>query len=156
MSTEHESSQFHHITDVRDIPVELDIKELLFIDDHCTLLVSNRDYEHMTTLVPRLPAMGIPVDIGFIQTIGTALLKAFNEPGRDVTVLLSQADLMSIREISATPISYGTANVGLSLKRKLYAALFGADVELKETFDSLLQGIDLDFGDSDEPTVGLD
>ena len=155
MSTENESSQFHHITDARNIPVELDIKELLFIDDHCTLLVSDHDFEHMTTLTPRLPAMGIPVDIGFIQTIGTALLKGFTNPGRDVTVLFSQADLMNIREIAVTPVSYGSTNVGLSLKRKVYAALFGADVEMKESFDSLLEGIDVDIGDTDEPTVGL-
>ena len=28
MSTENESSQFHHITDDRDIPIEMDVKEL--------------------------------------------------------------------------------------------------------------------------------
>ena len=155
MSTENESSQFHHITDDRDIPIEMDVKELLFIDDHCTLLVSAHDYEHVTPLTPRLPAMGIPVDIGFIQTIGTALLKAFSTPGRDVTVLLSQADLMNIREIAATPVSYGSTNVGLSLKRKLYSALFGADIEMKESLDSLLEGIDMDIVDRDAPTVGL-
>ena len=85
-------------------------------------MISEHDYEHMTTLTPRLPSMVIPMDIGFIETIGTGLLQAFLNPGKDVDVLFSQADLMGIREIAVTPVSYGNTNVGLSLKRKLYTA----------------------------------
>tara|TARA_R110002020_G_scaffold440718_1_gene651372 strand:- start:1143 stop:1631 length:489 start_codon:yes stop_codon:yes gene_type:complete len=147
--------RFHHITDKRNIPVSLEIKELLFIDDHVTLLISEHDYEHMTTLTPRLPSMVIPMDIGFIETIGTGLLQAFLNPGKDVEVLFSQADLMGIREIAVTPVSYGNTNVGLSLKRKLYTALYGADMQMKESIDTLLDGIDVDFGEAtDEPTMG--
>ena len=154
-SAEDNLDRFHHITDKRNIPVSLEIKELLFIDDHVTLLISEHDYEHMTTLTPRLPSMVIPMDIGFIETIGTGLLQAFLNPGKDVEVLFSQADLMGIREIAVTPVSYGNTNVGLSLKRKLYTALYGADMQMKESIDTLLDGIDVDFGEAtDEPTMG--
>mgnify|MGYP001350569393 CR=1 FL=1 len=154
-SAEDNLDRFHHITDKRNIPVSLEIKELLFIDDHVTLLISEHDYEHMTTLTPRLPSMVIPMDIGFIETIGTGLLQAFLNPGKDVEVLFSQADLMGIREIAVTPVSYGNTNVGLSLKRKLYTALYGADMQMKESIDTLLDGIDVDFGEAtDEPTRG--
>ena len=154
-SAEDNLDRFHHITDKRNIPVSLEIKELLFIDDHVTLLISEHDYEHMPTLTPRLPSMVIPMDIGFIETIGTGLLQAFLNPGKDVEVLFSQADLMGIREIAVTPVSYGNTNVGLSLKRKLYTALYGADMQMKESIDTLLDGIDVDFGEAtDEPTMG--
>ena len=154
-SAEDNLDRFHHITDKRNIPVSLEIKELLFIDDNVTLLISEHDYEHMTTLTPRLPSMVIPMDIGFIETIGTGLLQAFLNPGKDVDVLFSQADLMGIREIAVTPVSYGNTNVGLSLKRKLYTALYGADMQMKESIDTLLDGIDVDFGEAtDEPTMG--
>lgn len=147
---------FHHITDTRNIPISFDIKELLFIDDHTTLLISEHDYEHMTTLTPRIPAMVIAMDIGFIQAIGTGLLQAFTTPGKDVEVLLSQADLMNIREIALTPISYGNVNVGISLKRKVFNALYGAEMHMKESIDTLLDSIDVDFGEqNDEPTMGL-
>ena len=150
-----EGTNFHHITDERNIPVPLEIKELLFIDDHTTLLISEHDYAHMTTLTPRLPAMVIPMDIGFIQTIGTGLLEAFLNPGKDVEVLFSQADLMNLREIALTPVSYGNTNVGLSLKRKIFTALYGAEMQMKESLDTLLDGIDVDFGEqTDEPTMG--
>ena len=154
-SAEDNLDRFHHITDKRNIPVSLEIKELLFIDDHVTLLISEHDYEHMTTLTPRLPSMVIPMDIGFIETIGTGLLQAFLNPGKDVEVLFSQADLMGIREIAVTPVSYGNTNVGLSLKRNLYTALYCAVMQMKESIDTLLDGIDVDFGEAtDEPTMG--
>lgn len=162
MSSEHagdgspsDGTNFHRIKDERNISMSLEIKELLFIDDHTTLLISEHDYDHMTTLTPRLPSMVIPMDIGFIETVGTSLLKAFLNPGKDVDVLFSQADLMSLREITVTPVSYGNMNVGLSLKQKIYTALYGAEMQMKESIDTLLDGIDVDFGEqTDEPTMG--
>ena len=156
MSTDNQNSNFHKIKEDRDIPISLDIKELLFIDDHTTLLVSEHDFDHLTTLTPRLPAMCMPVDVSFIQLIGIALTEAFTTPGRDVELLVSESDLMNIREIAVTPVSYGNTNVGLSLKRKIYSALYGADVHMKESIDSLLDSIDVDFGEqNDEPSMGV-
>ena len=62
---------------------------------------------------------------------------------------------MNLREIALTPVSYGNTNVGLSLKRKIFTALYGAEMQMKESLDTLLDGIDVDFGEqTDEPTMG--
>jgi len=153
MSEEMREDHFHPISDARNIEVSLSLHELLFIDDHVTLLVSDHDFEHVVPLKARLPASCVGVDLGFIQLIGKALLEAFSESGKDVTAQLSSSDLLTIREIALTPVQYGNSNVGVSLKRKVYQALF--DMELEgiieaKNLDALLDGLNIDLGE-DKP-----
>ena len=75
----HEENHFHPISDARNLEVPLSLQELLFIDDHITLLVSDHDFEHVVPLKARLPASCVGVDIGVIQLIGKALLEAFSD-----------------------------------------------------------------------------
>ena len=146
----HEENHFHPISDARNLEVPLSLQELLFIDDHITLLVSDHDFEHVVPLKARLAASCVGVDIGFIQLIGKALLEAFSDLGRDVTVEFSSSDLLTVREIALTPIQYGNSNVGVSLKRKVYKALFAMELkglEEEKNLDSLLEGLDIDLGE---------
>jgi hypothetical protein len=46
-----------------------------------------------------------------------------------------------------TPIQYGNANVGVSLKRKVYQALFESEVKIAKNLDALLEGLDIDLGE---------
>ena len=145
-----EEDHFHPISDARDLDVSLSLQELLFIDDHVTLLVSERDFQHVVPLKARLPASCVGVDLGFIQLIGKALLEAFSDLGRDVVVSFSSGDLLTIREIALTPIQYGNANVGVSLKRKVYSALFAMElegIEEEKNLDALLKGLNIDLGE---------
>jgi len=150
MSEEMKEDHFHPVSDARNIEVSLSLHELLFIDDHVTLLVSDHDFEHVVPLKARLPASCVGVDLGFIQLIGKALLEAFSEEGKDVTAQLSSGDLLTIREIALTPVQYGNSNVGVSLKRKIYQALFAMELEgIKEAknLDALLDGLNIDLGE---------
>ena len=152
MSDEVRENHFHPISDDRSLEVSLSLQELLFIDDHVTLLVSDHDFEHVVPLKSRLPASCVGVDLGFIQLIGKGLLESFSAEGENVTVEFSSGDLLTIREIALTPIQYGNANVGVSLKRKMYQALFAVELEgLEEekNLATLLDGLNIDLNDGE-------
>jgi len=143
------------ISDEETHLITLSLHELLYIDDHSTLLINQDDYEGSMTLRPPLPMVGLPCDMAFIKKIGEALLKAFADPGRDVDVLLADSHLFLIREMALTHATLGNSKVGISLKRKIYEKLLSQS-EADKTVASLLDSLDIDFGDSNEPKLGLD
>jgi hypothetical protein len=119
---------FHTISDESMYELRLTLKEVLFIDDSLSLLVSTEDQSRTVALRTGMPANTIGSPIDFIQKIGMAVLeittRSFPKNGK-VSVFVSDLELLILREISKSHILLGDDVVGLSLKTKVYEALYG-------------------------------
>ena len=78
--------------------IMLGMHELLFIDDHTTMMMDDRDYEHLMPLKPVMPTGVIIVPIDFIDKIGRAFLLAIRT-GKDIPVKVSELELYLLREL---------------------------------------------------------
>lgn len=154
-SNESNESHSHPIDDNPKHELILTTAELLFIDDHLTMLVNESDYAGSASIKPRLPAPVVAVDLPLILVIGTALLEAFSNPGVDVPVSLSDSHLLNLREIAHTDAVMGSNKVGLNLKQKIYRALL-SEVTMASRVEDLLGEIEIDLGDEDEPQSKLE
>ena len=133
------------VSGARNIPINFSQEELLFVDDHVTLVTPPEEFPLLISLKRRKPTLCVAVDLSFIHVIGTALLKSLSSKGKTITVLLSYSDLLHIREIALSQRTYGNSNVGISLKQKIYEGLLTNKFQ-EEFLSSLLEGIDLDLG----------
>jgi len=126
----HDESEgsFHTIPEESEYELKLTVKEVLFIDDSLSLLVSAQDQSHTVALRTGMPSNTIGAPIDFIQKIGVAILEIttgdFPKKGL-VSVLVSNLELLILREIAKSHILLGEDVVGLSLKTKVYNALYG-------------------------------
>ena len=90
----------------------LTLNELIWIDDHITLL-NNIGEEGLMS--------GLPMYEAFILKVGGALLKA--EQGQPVEVIITYEEALRIREICQSSGSVGQEEVGMSLKLKIHGRL---------------------------------
>jgi hypothetical protein len=154
---EHEpnESNVHPIDDNPKHELILTTAELLFIDDHLTMLVNESDYAGCASIKPQMPAPVVAVELPLILVIGAALLETFSNPGVDVPVSLSDSHLLHLREIAHTDAVLGSNRVGLNLKQKIYGALL-SEVTMASKVEDLLGEIEIDLGDEDEPQSKLE
>jgi len=135
MPEDHESSHekesegfFHPISEEPEYKLRLTVKEVLFIDDSLSLLVSTADQSRTVALRATMPSNTIGSPIDLIQKVGLAVLEIttrdFPKNGK-VTVEVSDMELLILREIAKSHILLGDDIVGLSLKTKVYEALYG-------------------------------
>tara|TARA_R100000234_G_scaffold80295_1_gene50351 strand:+ start:540 stop:986 length:447 start_codon:yes stop_codon:yes gene_type:complete len=122
--------------------IMLGMHELLFIDDHTTMMMDDRDYEHLMPLKPVMPTGVIIVPIDFIDKIGRAFLLAIRT-GKDIPVKVSELELYLLRELCFSKAEYFGKRVGLSLKRKVLNALYTQKDEQENLLEQLLKDIDL-------------
>ena len=122
--------------------IVLSIHELLFIDDHTTMMMDDRDYEHLMPLKPVMPTALIVAPIDFIDKIGQAFLTAMRT-GNDVPVKVSELELYILRELCFAKIEYFGKRVGLTLKRKVLTALYADRKKEENLLEQLLKDIDL-------------
>ena len=119
---------FHPISEEPSYTLRLTVKEILFIDDSLSLLVSTADQSRTVALRSTMPSNTIGSPIDFIQKIGVAVLEIttrdFPKNGK-VTVEVSDMELLLLREIAKSHILLGDDVVGLTLKTKVYEALYG-------------------------------
>jgi len=128
---EHEQESegfFHAISEEPEYKLRLSVKEVLFIDDSLSLLVNAADQSRTVALRTMMPSNTIGSPIDLIQKSGLAVLeitaRSFPKSGR-VTVEVSDMELLILREIAKSHILLGDDVVGLSLKTKVYEALYG-------------------------------
>ena len=133
------------VSGARNIPIAFSQEELLFVDDHVTLVIPPQDFPHLISLKRRMPTLCVAVDLSFIHVIGRALLKSLSNKGKTITVLLSYSDLLHMREIALSQSTNGNSSVGISLKQKIYEGLLTNKFQ-EEFLSWLLEGIDLDLG----------
>jgi hypothetical protein len=119
---------FHSVSDESEYSLKLTVKEVLFIDDSLSLLVSTADQSRTVALRTTMPSNTIGSPIDFIQKLGLAVLeittRSFPKDGL-VTVEVSDMELLILREIAKSHILLGDDVVGLTLKTKVYEALYG-------------------------------
>ena len=139
------SSPIQLVSSARNIPVAFSQEELLFVDDHVTLMIPPQEFPLLMSLKRRMPTSGVAVELSFILVIGRALLQSLSNKGKTITVLLSYSDLLHVREIAFSQRTNGNSSVGISLKQKIYEGLLTNKFQ-EEFLSSLLEGIDLDLG----------
>jgi len=122
--------------------IMLSIHELLFIDDHTTMMMDDRDYEHLMPLKPVIPTGVIIVPIDFIDKIGRAFLLGIRT-GKETPVKVSELELYLLRELCFSKAEYFGKKVGLSLKRKVLNALYTQREREENLLEQLLKDIDL-------------
>tara|TARA_Y100000310_G_C20648040_1_gene797762 strand:- start:1387 stop:1941 length:555 start_codon:yes stop_codon:yes gene_type:complete len=131
---------FHSIPEEPNYELRLTVKEVLFIDDSLSLLVSSVDQSRTVALRTTMPSSTIGSPIDFIQKIGLAILEitAKDFPKRGlVSVHVSDMELLLLREIAKSHILLGDDAVGLSLKTKVYEALYGDDYKAEKALNFL-------------------
>ena len=126
--------------------IMLSIHELLFIDDAITLMIDGRDMEGMYPMKPpiRLSLVAVPIDL--IDKIGNAFLEhmRMNKVATEsVPIQISEMELYMLREIALAKAEYFGKRVGLSLKRKVYSALYSQRTQQLDFLEQLLKDIDL-------------
>jgi len=136
----------YKISEVENRVINLTLYELLFIDDAITLMIDSRDLEHMFPLKPqiRLSLVAVPIDL--IDKIGNGILEhmRMNKPSsQTIPIKISEMELYMLREISLAKAEYFGKQVGISLKRKVYSALFTHKNKQHDFLEQLLKDIDL-------------
>tara|TARA_A100001201_G_scaffold129651_1_gene115122 strand:+ start:547 stop:993 length:447 start_codon:yes stop_codon:yes gene_type:complete len=136
----------YKISEVENRVINLTLYELLFIDDAITLMIDSRDLEHMFPLKPqiRLSLVAVPIDL--IDKIGNGILEhmRMNKPAsQSIPIKISEMELYMLREISLAKAEYFGKQVGISLKRKVYSALFTQKNKQHDFLEQLLKDIDL-------------
>tara|TARA_R100000781_G_C4031496_1_gene110759 strand:- start:5 stop:454 length:450 start_codon:yes stop_codon:yes gene_type:complete len=133
---------YKKIDEASNKKLRLSLHELLFIDDHITLMIDGRDFEQMIPLRPAIPSSLLVTPIDFIDKIGRAFLQILRTGG-EVTVNVSEMELYMLREICFTRVEYFGKHVGLSLKKKVLSALYSQQSAQDNLLEKLLRDIDL-------------
>jgi len=136
---------FNPVSEELEYELRLTVKEVLFIDDSLSLLVSKEDQLRTMPLRATMPSDTIGAPIDFIQKIGMAVLeitgKEFPRQGL-VTVYVSDMELMLLREITKSNIVLGDDIVGLTLKTKVYEQLYGEEYRMEKAIEFLHQDLE--------------
>ena len=141
-----DNEKHYKISEIENRVINLTLHEILFIDDAITLMIDSRDLEGMYPMKPpiRLSLVAVPIDL--IDKIGNAFLEhmRMNKLATEsVPVKISEKELYMLREIALAKAEYFGKRVGLSLKRKVYSALYGQRTEQLDFLEQLLKDIDL-------------
>jgi hypothetical protein len=141
MSINDNSHVFKPMSDITDKKLNLTLPEIVFIDDHITLMIHAKEWEGMIPLKPVLSSSLIVAPIDMVDKIGKAFIEAV-EKGNS-TILVSEAELYMLRELALSKADYFGHKVGLSLKKKVLYTLHSKDIEQKDFLEKLLKDIDL-------------
>ena len=141
MSTNDDLDMFKSMSEITDKKLNLTLHEIVFIDDHITLMIHAREWEGMIPLKPVLPSSLIVVPIDMVDKIGKAFIEAI-EKG-NASILVSEAELYMLRELALSKVDYFGHKVGLSLKKKVLYILYSKDIKQQNFLEKLLKDIDL-------------
>ena len=141
MSTNDDLDMFKSMSEITDKKLNLTLHEIVFIDDHITLMIHSKEWEGMIPLKPLLPSSLIVAPIDMVDKIGKAFIEAI-EKGNS-SILVSEAELYMLRELALSKADYFGHKVGLSLKKKILYALYSKDKEQQNFLEKLLKDIDL-------------
>ena len=137
-----DDSHYQKMSEINDKSIELTLHEILFIDDHISLMIDGRDFEHMLPLKPAVPSALLIAPIDFIEKIGKAFVQVLRT-GKNVRIKISEMELYMLREICFTRVEYFGKHVGLSLKRKVLHALYATKTTQDDLLEQLLKDKDL-------------
>jgi|TARA_R110000824_G_scaffold114952_1_gene265812 hypothetical protein len=115
--------------------INLSVKELVYVDDSIsTLTKPSKDENMYLPLRMSMPSNTIGAPMSLIKKIGIAVLNAFDKRG-SVDLEMDESELLILRELAHSGIRDEDQMVGLGLKRKVYAALWGGRLKEEEYDD---------------------
>ena len=107
--------------------LSLNLAESMVLDDQLTVIIESADFIGCTT--PRGIAGNAisPAPIELLEKIGFALLYCSDpeNESKEALIEVTYAELMCLREVSASYIEVADKNVGFNLKRKIYSLMLG-------------------------------
>ena len=127
-------------------PILMTRNEVLFLDDNMTMLVEREGAmnETVTTMRMLIPSAQLQSPLELIEKIGIAVLQV-TDPEEDVNtaiVHLNTTEIYMLREICFSYSRVGREQVGYSLKRKFYQALFKEEYERDLKVNKLLKSVE--------------
>ena len=127
-------------------PILMTRNEVLFLDDNMTMLVEREGAmnETVTTMRMLIPSAQLPAPLELIEKIGIAVLQV-TDPEEDVNTAilhLNTTEIYMLREICFSYSRVGREQVGYSLKRKFYQALFKEEYERDLKVNKLLKSVE--------------
>ena len=127
-------------------PILMTRNEVLFLDDNMTMLVEREGAmnETVSTMRMLIPSAQLPAPLELIEKIGIAVLQV-TDPEEDVNtaiVHLNTTEIYMLREICFSYSRVGREQVGYSLKRKFYQALFKEEYERDLKVNKLLKSLE--------------
>tara|TARA_R100000995_G_scaffold65067_1_gene34133 strand:+ start:546 stop:980 length:435 start_codon:yes stop_codon:yes gene_type:complete len=136
--------KYQKISEKNTKQITLSLPEILFIDDHISLMIDASDFENMMPLRPSVPSSLMIVTIEFIDKIGRAFIEVLEKGTRATTTIpISEMELYMLREICFSRVDYFGYKVGMSLKKKVLSALYANDRKQQNLLEQLLKDIDL-------------
>lgn len=123
--------------------------EALYIDDSVTMLIE-AEPDLPLAFRPLVQQAMIPVPANLLDKLGKVIISFSKTFDDEVEIELYISELYMLREICLSYVKYGTEPVGYSLKKKVYQALLGKEIEANEmlqeerdTLDTLLANVDM-------------
>lgn len=128
--------------------LELTRNEAIWLDDNLSLLLGGPGEEFgfvkWTTILPTYPKRGIPASMELIKQIAYAISYTHDSDNNSSTceILLSEADLILLREIAHSSAYYNSEPVGLQLKKKIIDLLFEKHYQTENVFRQTIAHFD--------------
>ena len=134
----------------RPFVISVTRNEALFLDDNLTLMVeTNADTQHIKPLRPISPVVsgGVPAPMELIHKLGKAVLYTcdLDNRNKEYKLILEEFELLVLREVCFSTAKFGAELVGFNLKKKIYEALLGKDLELEQKINEALFTMDKSF-----------
>ena len=127
-------------------PILMTRNEVLFLDDNMTMLIEREGAmnETVTTMRMLVPSAQLPAPLELIEKIGIAVLQVTDpeEDNNTAIVHLNTTEIYMLREICFSYSRVGREQVGYSLKRKFYQALFQEEYERDLKVNKLLKSVE--------------
>ena len=128
--------------------LELTRNEAIWLEDHLSLLVGGPgelfEFLNWRTLLPTYPKPATPASMELIKQIGYAFNYTHDPANNSSTckILLTEADLILLREIAHSSAYYDNEPVGLQLKKKILNLLFAEHYQTENTFRQTIAHFD--------------
>ncbi len=147
MSDKTSEQDFDMVPEERKV-LELTRNEAIWLEDHLSLLVhgSGEPFEFLKQrpLMPTYPKPAIPAPLELIMQIGYAF-NYTHDPAKNSStckILLTESDLIILREIAHSSAYYDNEPVGLQLKKKVLNLLFAEHYQIENTFRQTIAHFD--------------
>jgi hypothetical protein len=115
--------------------------EALYIDDSVTMLIEAEP----DLPIPFRPLSNqalVPVPANLLDKLGKTILEfSTSFDAEEIEIELYVSELYMLREICLSYVKYGTEPVGYNLKKKVYKALLGKEVEDEQVLNDERQNL---------------
>ena len=129
--------------------IKLTRNEALYIDDSVTMLIEPEP-DLPLPFRPLAQQALVPVPANLLDKLGKTIISFTKTFDDEIEIDLYISELYMLREICLSYVKYGTEPVGYNLKKKVYQALLGKEIEAtemlqeeRESLDTLLANVNM-------------